>query len=204
MKSFKTSTARAGFTMIELLVVIVILGVLTAATMGGFTHFIESAHKKNAADICEQIKVAWTNYHREVGFWPEEYKISSANVKQMDPDMCLVIGKAGFLDVIYIDKDGDDQTQRGLKKNKDKEAELKVGMLSPLGTKLFKAGRRGKDVEQYLYQFVLDVNEDGIVDGSDGLPSKLQVAGGKVRGDAAVWCWAKDGETTGEIFAKSW
>lgn len=196
---------RAGFTLIELLVVIVILGILGGVAAGGYSAFIESARKKNAADVCEQIKVAWTNYHRDVGFWPEEYRISSSGVKKMDTDMCLVLGKAGLLDVLYIDDDATDtRAQAGLRRNREKEAELKYGMLDPIGVKRFKQGRSAADVTDHLYQFVLDVNEDGVVDSSDGLPARLAVPGGKVRGDAAVWCWAEDGEKNGEVYAKSW
>lgn len=196
---------RAGFTLIELLVVIVILGILGGITAGGYTAFMESARRKNAADDCKQIAVAWTNYHRDVGFWPEEYKIASSGVKSMDTDMCLVLGKAGLLDVLYIDTDATDSTtQAGLRRNRENEAELKYGMLDPIGAKRFKQGRSGSDVTDHLYQFVLDVNEDGIVDSSDGLPAKLSVPGGKVRGDAAVWCWAEDGEKNGEVYAQSW
>lgn len=196
---------RAGFTLIELLVVIVILGILGGVSVGGYATFMESARKRNATDICEQIKVAWTNYHRDLGFWPEEYKIASSGVKQMDTDMCLVLGKAGLLDVLYIDKDAvDSKAQAGLRRNKDKEAELKYGMLDPIGAKRFKQGRSGRDVTDHLYQFVLDVNEDGVIDASDGLPASLSVPGGKVRGDAAVWCWEEGGEKSGEVYAQSW
>ena len=192
---------HSGFTLIELLVVIGIVGILGAAGMGGYAHFIEQARKKNAADICDQIKVAWTNYHRDIGFWPSEYRIAQSGVKAMDTDMCRVLGKAGLLDVLYID----DDSATGLKRNQSNSAELKYGLLSPLGQKAFKNGKSGSDVTDYRYQFVLDVNEDGIIDSSDGMPSEL-LQGKKIRGDAAVWCWAEDKSLRkeGETYAQSW
>jgi prepilin-type N-terminal cleavage/methylation domain-containing protein len=124
MMKMAKNLKKRGFTLIELLVVIAIIGILGGVSFGGYQHFIEQARKKNATDVCAQIKTAWTNFHREIGFWPEEYGIGNNGVKQMDTDMCLVLGKAKLLDVLYLD---DDAENRGLKKNKDNEAELKFG-----------------------------------------------------------------------------
>ena len=201
MKMVKNLKKR-GFTLIELLVVIAIIGILGGVSFGGYQHFIEQARKKNATDVCAQIKTAWTNFHREIGFWPEEYGIANNGVKQMDTDMCLVLGKAKLLDVLYID---DDAENNGLKKNKDNDAELKYGLLSPIGKKRFDTGRTGSQVTDHLYQFVLDVNEDGVIDGSDGMPAAL-TRGRTIRGDAAVWCWPEDESlrNEGETYAQSW
>lgn len=190
-----------GFTLIELLVVIVIIAILGAASIGGYAHFLEQARKKNAADMCEQIKVAWTNYHRDLGFWPSEYSISNSGVKAMDTDMCLVLGKAKLLDVLYID----DNAASGLKRNKEKESELKYGLLDPIGLDFFKRNRSASKIKDHLYQFVLDVNEDGVVDASDGMPASL-LRGKTIRGDVAVWCWPEDdaARKDGDTYAQSW
>ena len=202
IRKLSASARRSGFTLIEILVVIVIIGVLGALGMGGYNHFIEQARKKNAADVCSQIATAWSNYHRDLGFWPEEYGIASSGVKEMDPDMCLVLGKAKLLDVLYID----DDAPKGFKSNKNKESELKYGMLDPIGERLFKRNASAQKIKDHLYQFVLDSNEDGIVDSSDGMPAAL-TRGKKIRGDVAVWCWPEDkdaAEQDGEVYAKSW
>ncbi|MGN0890757.1 MAG: prepilin-type N-terminal cleavage/methylation domain-containing protein [Candidatus Spyradenecus sp.] len=195
------ASLREGFTLIEILVVIVIIGVLGGLGMGGYSYFIEQARKKNAADMCAQIATAWTNFHRDLTFWPDEYKIGSSGVKEMDTDMCLVLGKGKYLDVLYIDSD----SPAGLKRNKENEAELKYGMLDPIGERLFKRNPRSAKIKEHLYQFCLDVNEDGIVDGSDGMPANV-LQGKKIRGDAAVWCWPEDeaARSEGDVYAKSW
>ena len=193
---------KRGFTLIELLVVIAIIGILGGASFGGYQHFIEQARKKNATDVCAQIKTAWTNFHRETGFWPDVYGLDSSGVKKMDTDMCLVLGKAKLLDVLYIDEDSDN---RGLKRNKENEADLKYGLLDPIGKKRFDNGRSGSQVTDHLYHFVLDVNEDGVLDGADGMPAAL-LRGRTIRGDAAVWCWPEDEEAQkdGDTYAQSW
>lgn len=193
---------RQGFTMIELLVVIVIIGVLSGLTIGATAHFIESARKKNAADMCRQIAVAWSKFHTDTSFWPDTYGINSPGVKKMDTEMCLVLGSGGFLDVAYIDENA----TSGQKKNKDNDSQLKYGLLSPIGEKRFKKGSSSNSkMERYLYQFVLDVNEDGVIDASDGMPEKVR-GGTTIRGEVAVWCWPEDedAEKNGEVYAKSW
>lgn len=195
---------KHGFTLIELLVVIAIIGILAGLAFGGYGHFIEQARKHNAAEVCSQIKTAWTNFHREYDCWPDEYSLSSSGEKKMDTDMCLVLGKAKLLDVLYLEDNSNDS--RGLKSNKENEAELKVGLLSPIGKKKFDNGKRGSQVTDYLYHFVLDVNEDGIIDTSDGMPAEL-TKGKTIRGDCAVWCWPEDVTTAkqeGETYAQSW
>lgn len=192
------SRARAGFTLIELLVVIVIIAVLAATGGGAYMHFIEQARQSNASDTCAQIAAAWTHYHQQLGFWPQTL---GSGVQKMDTEMCEILGKAGLLDVLYID---DNEANTGLTRNRDNEPELAVGLLSPIGLDLFEKGVRGSRVEDHLYHFVLDSNEDGMVDGSDGLPGSLGNV--KVRGDAAVWCWpeSEDARNDGEVFGCNW
>lgn len=194
--------SRTGFTLIELLVVIVILGILSAASIGAYSHFFEQARKKNAAEVCDQIKTAWTTYHRDLGFWPDQ--VAKNGVQEMDVEMCEILGKAKLLDVLYIDDDSTNAAA-GLARNKNKEAELKYGMLDPIGEKLFKRGATGNRVTDHLYQFVLDVNEDGIIDASDGMPANV-MQGRTIRADAAVWCWPEDEEarSDGDTYAQSW
>ncbi len=193
---------KRGFTLIELLVVIVIIGVLASTALVGIPSYIESGKKKNARDVCAQIRVAWTSYLMDHTFWVGE--LAQGGVKEMDPDMCAILGEGGYLDVLYIDEDGN--TPVGLKRNKNNESELDVGLLDPLGKEMYAKGRRGSDVKDRLYQFVLDVNGDGIINGSDGLPANLSVPKGGIRATAAVWSWAdrKSAKNNGETFAQSW
>lgn len=192
------NAARKGFTLVELLVVIVILGVLIAACAGAYAHFIEQSRRKNAADVCDQIAAAWTTYHRDLGFWPDE--VGRSGVQEMDTEMCTILGKAGVLDVLYIDSSDSNSAADGLRRNRDNVAELRYGLLDPIGQRLFDNGRRGSEVEDHLYQFVLDDDEDGVIE----LPS--EVGGGRIRADAAVWCWpeSRDARNAGETYAQSW
>ncbi len=195
---------RGGFTMVELLVVIVVIGILSSITLVGVSSYIEAGKQKNAKDVCAQVATAWTAYSdNHHGIWFAE-GLDNAGVKQMDTDMCRVLGSEGLLDVLYLEEDGSEP--EGLRANKDRESELKVGLLSPLGEEMFAAGKRGGELKDYLYQFVLDVDGNGIIDGSDGLPAALNPGNGGIRAKAAVWCWPESAEARadGEAFATSW
>ncbi len=191
-------TLKQGFTLIEMLVVIVILGILVGAGLGAYGHFMEQARQKNAADVCAQLAAAWTTYHNDVGFWPDAVKRSGT--QEMDTDMCAILGKAGAFDVMYIDSSNSNDTASGLKRNRDSESELRYGLLDPIGLKRFRQGMSGNAVTDHLYQFVLDDDEDGVIE----LPS--EVGGGTVRADAAVWCWPEDeaDRNAGITYAQSW
>ncbi len=198
----KKARLRKGFTLIELLVVIVIIGLLATGALVGIPSYLEAGKQKNARDVCHQIRVAWTNFYMDQTFWVGS--LAQGGVKEMDPDMCAILGEAGYLDVLYINEDGD--VPAGLKKNKNNEAELDVGLLDPLGKEMYAQGRRGNAVEEHLYQFVLDVNGDGVIDGSDGLPAELNPGKGGIRATAAVWCWPENAtdRKAGKTFAQSW
>ncbi len=195
---------RSGFTMVELLVVIVVIGILSSITLVGVSSYIEAGKKKNAKDVCAQVAAAWTQYcDNHHGIWFAE-GLDNSGVKEMDTDMCSVLGSESLLDVLYIDEDGNEPA--GYQRNKERDSELHIGLLSPLGLEMFESGTRGSALKDYLYQFVLDVDGNGIIDGSDGLPASLNPGNGGIRAKAAVWCWPKDeaARADGETFAQSW
>lgn len=194
---------KAGFTLIEILVVVSILAILSGI---GFSLFSakDRAEEKNASDICKQIADAWTIASQDIDAL-DQCPIPSG-VQDIDPDMCAILAVNGGYSVAYLDETNDSDNARGLKKNKNADAELKFGLLSPIGLKLFKSGASESDIKEHLYQFVYDTTGDGQIDAADGMPNQLLPKGEPIAGKAAVWCWPEEDDARDDyrVFGKSW
>lgn len=180
-----------GFTLIEMIVVVAIIALITAALAGAYGKVIQKSSKKNASETCVQLAQAWSVFHQRLRYWPTEVQSKKGRF-EMDYDFCELIGKNGFFDVSY----------RGSKTQKQIENDpvLEIGMLSPIGLKLYDEDSKS-EAKKHLYQVCVDINEDGIIDSADGAPS-----GVKVRGEAIVWCYDTiiEKDKPDHFFARSW
>lgn len=70
MKSHSRKLARAGFTVIELLVVITIIALLFALTIGGFTYAQKSSARSRTTAAMSAMKSALDRYNNEFGEYP--------------------------------------------------------------------------------------------------------------------------------------
>ncbi len=70
MKSHSQKLGRAGFTIIELLVVITIIALLFALTVGGFTYAQRSAARNRTLGAKSAIQSALERYKNEFGEYP--------------------------------------------------------------------------------------------------------------------------------------
>ena len=60
-----TITRSSGFTLIELLVVVAIIGILAAVGVVAYSGYVDSAKKKSAENIMQQISLAQTEYYSD-------------------------------------------------------------------------------------------------------------------------------------------
>ena len=60
-----TVTRSSGFTLIELLVVVAIIGILAAVGVVAYSGYVDSAKKKSAENIMQQIALAQTEYYSD-------------------------------------------------------------------------------------------------------------------------------------------
>jgi prepilin-type N-terminal cleavage/methylation domain-containing protein len=64
--------ARSGFTLIEMLVVIAIIGILAAVLVGAASHVRETSVKARVRAELTQIVTAIEAYHKKFGFYPPD------------------------------------------------------------------------------------------------------------------------------------
>lgn len=163
---------QKGFTLVEMLVVIGIIAVLTAASVVSFSKMMGSADRAKSQELVHQTATALSAlYQQNNGVWPK--RLLTANSGDGKLDESAAVPLASYM---------------SLKTNSSGElAGLdKFGILDPAGTALVKGkgtSATKSDVEQYILNFAIDVDDDGIVE--------VEKLGVRVRGTAAVWCYDK-------------
>jgi type IV pilus assembly protein PilA len=64
-KRARSSSKRHGFTLVEMLAVVVIVGILAVLAVAGYRKLITSAHVSEATNTVQSIRVAQEGYHSE-------------------------------------------------------------------------------------------------------------------------------------------
>ena len=98
----KIYTNKSGFTLVELLVVIVIIGVLASITFTGANYLLGAQEEKQAASQIEALSLALNQYRSEMGTYPETDSISNTDD---------VFARGAFLYLAlagYVDSEGDE------------------------------------------------------------------------------------------------
>ncbi len=79
MKRYRTLATAGGFTLVEMLVVIVIIGILTALSVVAITAALDKGHQTQIKAEMDQIAAAFEQYKNKYGSYPPNTYLPPAN-----------------------------------------------------------------------------------------------------------------------------
>ena len=177
---------KRAFTLIEMLVVIGIIAVLMAASIGGYAHIRKTAENTRARELVSQVKTALEAIWDADGMWPKTIREQSgASDSILNEKVAYVLGSKNVYTVTR---------KNGVSTGLDR-----FGILTPWGADTVKrAGQAaslsttvngGGSVKDHLLRFKVDLDGDGLIEGAS--------VGGEsvnIRAHAAVWCVGREGK----------
>ncbi len=181
--------SRSAFTLIEMLVVLGIIAVLIAATMGTYSAVRNSAEKARAQELVSNTATALTALFNDNGVWPRQLR-EGASKQRLDETAAYPL--AASSKYLSLTTDG-----------KSKASGLdKFGVVTPWATAILKRGGtsvslgtklgNGTTIEDNILYYAIDLDGDGIITtkvGGDAI---------SVRATAIVWCIGKSGGNKGK------
>ena len=186
---------QSGFTLIEMMVVIGIIGILAGALFGGFTYVLKSAQRAKATEAVSNARTALERIFLALNRWPSAIREARqyGEYRVMDEQVAIELFKQSALSVDCKKKSSEVYELRGVDRcgiaDPWAQEVLRKASTSKGGTELldFTVPSGGK-VRDHLIYFAVDLNDDGFVDKSEGAPVRT-----KVRAKAITWCAGPDG-----------
>lgn len=179
---------RKGFTLVEMLVVVGIIAILIAASIGGYSSFIKKAARTRCSELVHDVQVALVAVMQKEDAWPRAILSAQGAPKDgiFTKEAGAALAKRGALSLSYkktTDENG--ATVYELTGND------RYGIVTPWAADLVKRNatkdKNGHSIEDHRLHFAVDDDFDGITDATVG------GVGIQVRASAIVWCCGEDG-----------
>ncbi len=184
---------KSAFTLVEMLIVIGIIAVLSAASMVGYSKVVKSARKSKTQELVSNVAAALTQIlSKNNGVWPEDLLERTKNGNgRLDEETSRVFIRYNLLGLSYNVGSAENASQyRLIGKDRcgivDAEAEavLKRSTSTSVGSKV----PSGLTVRDHILYFAIDTDGDGFTEAS--------VEGGgtlRIRATAVVWAAGPNG-----------
>ncbi len=192
---------RSGFTLIEMMVVIGIIGVLAAVLTGGYSYVVKSAQRAKAVEAVSNARSALEMLYQRAEGWPRAILEARlyGGYHVMDENVAKVLSRYSLLNV-DCKKPANEADQKKLEKYTLRGVD-RCGIADPWAQDALRSADRTSDgasllnltvstggkVQDHLIYFAVDQNDDGFVEKSEGAPVN------KVRAKVITWCAGADG-----------
>ena len=188
---------QSGFTLIEMMVVIAIIGILAGALFVSFSSIMKSSQKAKATEAVSNAKTALESLYLKINRWPPE--VINAQMHEgyrvMDENVAKVLFRYGTLGVDCKETD-----QNGTKVYTLRGGD-RCGIVDPWALDVLKKADKNLDgnsllsravptggkVQDHRIYFAVDLDDDGFVTKGEGAPVS------KVRAKVLTWCAGADG-----------
>ena len=197
---------RRGFTLVEMLVVIGIIAVLIAASLGSFGTFVRKASRARCVELVSNVQTALEVVMQEDNAWPRPILAEGMSGEgQLTATAGAALARRKALSLSYKSVKRADGTSAYELTGNDR-----LGVVSPWALDVIKRRPSASDgtvvpsggtIADHRLRFAIDHDYDGYTEVKASANGK---GSARVRASACVWCCGYDGKFGTQDDVYSW